>query len=203
MSEPSTKFPYRTFLHVAYRHGMMVLTTSGTIGHRSTYSIPGLASRVSQEHHLELTQLRLEEALDYLYRSIPVALWGPSEFGITTHLKDILNKLPTKEPTVTTNTNYKQDNGKLDYTLLMNDLQPQVEAIVKVLHWGHHTKGYPRQGYKTLPGGTDRLTAACYRHLAAMSEDFWAKDEESGQPHVVHAVANLLMAMAKTPEGKA
>lgn len=100
------------------------------------------------------------------------------------------------------NTNYKQDSGKLDYTLLMNDLQPQVEAVVKVLHWGHHTKGYPRQGYKALPGGTDRLTAACYRHMAAMAEDFWAKDDESGQPHVVHAVANLLMAMAKTPEGE-
>lgn len=96
--------------------------------------------------------------------------------------------------------NYKQDNGKLDYTLLMNDLQPQVEAIVKVLHWGHHTKGYPRQGYKTLPGGTDRLVAACYRHLAAMAEDFWATDDESGQPHAVHAVANILMAMSKGAE---
>lgn len=96
--------------------------------------------------------------------------------------------------------NYKQDNGKLDYTLLMNDLKPQVEAVVKVLHWGHHTKGYPRQGYKTLPGGTDRLVAACYRHLAAMSEDFWATDEESGHPHAVHAVANILMAMSKGAE---
>lgn len=92
---------------------------------------------------------------------------------------------------------YKMDQGKLDYTLFLKDMSPEVAQIVQCLHWGHHTKGYPREGYKTLPGGSDRLLAACYRHMAAMSEDFWEKDKESGQPHVVHAITNLLMAMAQ------
>lgn len=91
---------------------------------------------------------------------------------------------------------YKQDAGKLDYNLLMRDLAPQVAQVVQVLHWGHHTKGYPRVGYKTLPDAEERLMAATQRHLAAMAQDALAKDEESGLPHAVHVIANQLMMLA-------
>lgn len=91
---------------------------------------------------------------------------------------------------------YKQDTGKLDYNLLMRDMAPQVEQIVKVLHWGHHTKGYPRNGFRTLPDAEGRFMAATQRHLAAMSKDALAKDEESGLPHAIHVIANQLMMLA-------
>lgn len=91
---------------------------------------------------------------------------------------------------------YKQDAGKLDYNLLMRDLAPQVEQIVKVLHWGHHTKGYPRNGFRTLPDAEGRFMAATQRHLAAMAKDALAKDEESGLPHSIHVIANQLMMLA-------
>lgn len=96
---------------------------------------------------------------------------------------------------------YKQDAGKLDYNLLMRDMAPQVEQIVKVLHWGHHTKGYPRNGFRTLPDAEGRFMAATQRHLAAMSKDALAKDEESGLPHAIHVIANQLMMLAVL-EGK-
>ena len=96
---------------------------------------------------------------------------------------------------------YKQDDGKLDYNLLMRDLAPQVEQIVKVLHWGHHTKGYPRNGFRTLPDAEGRFMAATQRHLAAMAKDALAKDEESGLPHAIHVIANQLMMLAAL-EGK-
>lgn len=91
---------------------------------------------------------------------------------------------------------YKQDDGKLDYNLLMRDLAPQVAQIVKVLHWGHHTKGYPRNGFRTLPDAEGRFMAATQRHLAAMAKDALAKDEESGLPHAIHVIANQLMMLA-------
>lgn len=91
---------------------------------------------------------------------------------------------------------YKQDAGKPDYNLLMRDLAPQVEQIVKVLHWGHHTKGYPRNGFRTLPDAEGRFMAATQRHLAAMAKDALAKDGESGLPHAIHVIANQLMMLA-------
>lgn len=97
---------------------------------------------------------------------------------------------------------YKQDAGKLDYNLLMRDLAPQVEQIVKVLHWGHHTKGYPRNGFRTLPDAEGRFMAATQRHLAAMAKDALARDGESGLPHAIHVITNQLMMLAALEEQK-
>ena len=96
---------------------------------------------------------------------------------------------------------YKQDSRKLDYNLLMRDLAPQVEQIVKVLHWGQHTRQYPRNGFRTLPDAEGRFMAATQRHLAAMAKDALAKDSESGLPHAIHVIANQLMMLAAL-EGK-
>lgn len=104
------------------------------------------------------------------------------------------------KPTTPSGNGYKQDTGKLDYNLLMRDLAPQVEQIVKVLHWGHHTKGYPRNGFRTLPDAEGRFMAATQRHLAAMAKDALAKDSESGLPHAIHVIANQLMMLAALEE---
>lgn len=103
---------------------------------------------------------------------------------------------PTPYKPPTNGSGYKQDARKLDYNLLMRDLAPQVEQIVKVLHWGHHTKGYPRNGFRTLPDAEGRFMAATQRHLAAMAKDALAKDSESGLPHAIHVIANQLMMLA-------
>lgn len=108
---------------------------------------------------------------------------------------------PTPYKPPTNGSGYKQDTGKLDYNLLMRDLAPQVEQIVKVLHWGHHTKGYPRNGFRTLPDAEGRFMAATQRHLAKMAQDAGALDEESGLPHAIHVIANQLMMLAAL-EGK-
>lgn len=108
----------------------------------------------------------------------------------------VLKGTEEEKPTTPSGNGYKQDTGKLDYNLLMRDLAPQVEQIVKVLHWGHHTKGYPRNGFRTLPDAEGRFMAATQRHLAAMAKDALAKDSESGLPHAIHVIANQLMMLA-------
>ena len=111
-------------------------------------------------------------------------------------LTSISRRADPREMPTTSTKGYKQDTGKLDYNLLMRDLAPQVEQIVKVLHWGHHTKGYPRNGFRTLPDAEGRFMAATQRHLAAMAKDALAKDDESGLPHAIHVIANQLMMLA-------
>lgn len=108
----------------------------------------------------------------------------------------ISRRADPREMPATSTKGYKQDSGKLDYNLLMRDLAPQVEQIVRVLHWGHHTKGYPRNGFRTLPDAEGRFMAATQRHLAAMAKDAMAEDEESGLPHAIHVIANQLMMLA-------
>lgn len=97
---------------------------------------------------------------------------------------------------------YKPDSSKPDYTLLMDDMSETVARVVKVLHWGHYTKGYPRSGYKQLPNAADRLIAATYRHLAEAAKDRRALDSESGELHLVHACTNLLMLLQNLEESK-
>ena len=89
--------------------------------------------------------------------------------------------------------NYKKDQGKVDYTLLLSDMAPTVHDCVTSLDWALRAKGYPRGAYKDLDMGQDRLLAAAYRHMAAMAVDRTAVDSESGLPHVVHAITNLMM----------
>lgn len=102
---------------------------------------------------------------------------------------------PPTKPEVPCN-GYKQDSGKVDYTLLMQDMSSQVHEIASLLHWGHHDKGYPREGYKTLPGARQRLLAATYRHLSQIGPDMEGLDEESGKRHLAHAATNLLMLLS-------
>ena len=152
---------------------------------------------------------RLAEIIQFSYiRHAPVGYLeeiatkladAPVRGGLT-----IVSRLwdPQEAPAAASSPGYKQDNGKLDYNLLMRDLAPQVEQIVKVLHWGHHTKGYPRNGFRTLPDAEGRLMAATQRHLAAMAKDALAKDSESGLPHAIHVIANQLMMLAVLEEQK-
>lgn len=108
---------------------------------------------------------------------------------------------PPTNPEVPCN-GYKQDSGKVDYTLLMQDMAVQVHEIASLLHWGHHVKGYPREGYKTLPDARQRLLAATYRHLSQIGPDMECLDEESGKRHLAHAATNLLMLLSTIDSDK-
>ena len=145
---------------------------------------------------------KLDEIIQFSYirhapeghlEKIASKLADASLFGSIT---SVTRRADPREMPATPTKGYKQDAGKLDYNLLMRDLAPQVEQIVKVLHWGHHTKGYPRNGFRTLPDAEGRFMAATQRHLAAMAKDALAKDPESGLPHAIHVVANQLMMLA-------
>ena len=88
---------------------------------------------------------------------------------------------------------YKQDKAKVDLTLVHLDMAPTLEACAALLQDSLKRRGYPRNGYKDLLGSEDRLMAACYRHMAAMAQDRLALDPDSGMPHLVHAITNLMM----------
>lgn len=88
---------------------------------------------------------------------------------------------------------YKQDKAKVDLTLVHLDMAPTLEACAALLQDSLKRRGYPRNGYKDLLGSEDRLMAACYRHMAAMATNRWALDPDSGMPHLVHAITNLMM----------
>lgn len=145
---------------------------------------------------------RLEEIIKFSYiRHAPEGYLGEiagklAAASMVGGLTSISRRADPREVPATPTKGYKQDSGKLDYNLLMRDLAPQVEQIVKVLHWGHHTKGYPRNGFRTLPDAEGRFMAATQRHLAAMAKDALAKDVESGLPHAIHVIANQLMMLA-------
>lgn len=88
---------------------------------------------------------------------------------------------------------YKQDQKKVDLTLVHLDMAPTLEACAALLEDSLKRRGYPRNGYKDLIGSEDRLMAACYRHMAAMATNRLELDPDSGMPHLVHAITNLMM----------
>jgi len=82
----------------------------------------------------------------------------------------------------------KFDIGKPRWDLLP---MTEVEDIVEVFTFGAKKYG-DRNWEKGIE--TDRLFAACMRHLAIVRAGERI-DDESGLPHLAHAAANLLMWM--------
>lgn len=82
----------------------------------------------------------------------------------------------------------KNDAGKPDMTLVTYAM---LEDAVKVLMFGE--KKYARFNYRNpSPGFEQRLLAAVMRHMTKANggEEL---DDESGLPHLAHALATLLM----------
>lgn len=88
---------------------------------------------------------------------------------------------------------YKQDKGKVDLTFTHLDCSRTLEGCAAIMEDAHKRRGYPRNGFKDLIGSEDRLMAACYRHMSAMAENRLALDTDSGKPHILHAITNLMM----------
>ncbi len=77
----------------------------------------------------------------------------------------------------------KNDQNKIDYTLLLKDLPESVKSVVKVLEFG--SKRYGRTNYSKVE--TERYEAAMLRHaMAYLSGELL--DPETEEPHLSHLV---------------
>jgi len=86
------------------------------------------------------------------------------------------------------------DDKKFDGDKPMWDLLPfeEVEEVVKVLTMG--AKKYSPDGWGTVPDGKRRYIAAAFRHIVSYVTGSKI-DDESGLPHLAHAVCCLLFIM--------
>lgn len=81
----------------------------------------------------------------------------------------------------------KHDKEKTQWNLLME--MKAILPVVDVLTYG--AKKYAPRNYKFVKGWRWRYFAAAFRHMYASQ---WEKiDQESGFPHLAHAIACLLM----------
>jgi hypothetical protein len=81
----------------------------------------------------------------------------------------------------------KLDAGKPDTSLLL-DFHLALLEVAAVGTYG--AKKYSRGGWKTVPDGVDRYTAAMLRHLLA--EQVGERDEESDLRHAAQVAWNAL-----------
>lgn len=88
----------------------------------------------------------------------------------------------------------KKDEGKLRMDLIPPEA---IIALAKVLTFG--AKKYDDRNWEKGIS-KDRLFAACQRHLWATWKFNWV-DEESGLPHIYHALTNLAMWIALEERG--
>jgi len=83
----------------------------------------------------------------------------------------------------------KDDQGKLQWHLLP---LAEVEEVVKVLM--HGSRKYGEDNWKHVFDGSNRYYNAAMRHIVAHLKGD-RRDEESGLPHLAHAIASLLFIM--------
>lgn len=79
----------------------------------------------------------------------------------------------------------KYDQGKLRFDLLP---WRAITALVRILTFGSYK--YTPNGWKTVPGASERYLAAALRHLALRGSGE-VYDKESGLRHIDHAMCNL------------
>jgi hypothetical protein len=90
----------------------------------------------------------------------------------------------------------KHDDGKDPWHLL--PLGP-IRSIVQVLCMG--AKKYAPNAWQELPDARDRYYSACMRHLEAWRRHDYT-DQESGLPHLAHALCCLVFLLWFEQEGK-
>lgn len=82
----------------------------------------------------------------------------------------------------------KDDSGKPDMSLITYSM---LEPAAKILEFG--AKKYGERNYRNHnPGFEKRLIAATLRHLLSHT-DGDEDDPESGEPHLAHALASLML----------
>ena len=90
----------------------------------------------------------------------------------------------------------KDDAGKPRWSLIPDRA---MEDVVKVLTYG--ARKYGDDNWREVEDGPRRYYDAAMRHLMAYRQGHWT-DDESGLPHLAHAMASLLFIMALEREGQ-
>lgn len=90
----------------------------------------------------------------------------------------------------------KDDDGKPRWSLIP---ERGLEEVVKVLTYG--ARKYGDDNWREVEDGPRRYYDAAMRHLMAYRQGHWT-DDESGLPHLAHAMASLLFIMALEREGQ-
>ena len=85
----------------------------------------------------------------------------------------------------------KDDGGKLRLSLVPRGI---VEAIAIIREYGCRKYKDPENWKKV---DNSRYWEAALRHMEAARNDMWAKDEESGLPHIWHVACNLAFIIAR------
>ncbi len=84
----------------------------------------------------------------------------------------------------------KDDDGKPRWDLLPF---AEVEEVVKVLTYG--ARRYGDHNWRQVDNAQNRYLAAALRHISSHRQGAQL-DDESGLPHLAHAIASLLFIMA-------
>ena len=88
----------------------------------------------------------------------------------------------------------KSDQGKTDWSLLpWRAIEKAAEIMTQaVAPKEEGGKGYGVASWKTVPGGYYRYSAALIRHFVRRFVYGEVIDQESGKPHMAHAVCNCM-----------
>ena len=81
----------------------------------------------------------------------------------------------------------KHDSGKPQLSMLPRE---GLEMAARAFEYG--ARKYGRGNFRNGPMAYSRLTDAALRHITAMANGEWL-DSESGNPHLSHAIASLMM----------
>lgn len=86
----------------------------------------------------------------------------------------------------------KHDDGKLQWDLLPWEA---LEPVVRVLMYG--ARKYPSaDNWRRVNDHRSRYVNACLRHIIAAQKGEYT-DDETGEPHLAHAVCCLLFLLAR------
>lgn len=79
----------------------------------------------------------------------------------------------------------KNDNEKVDFSLLLSGMPQALEEVADVLTYG--AKKYERNNWKFVPDAHNRYLAAGMRHEILLQEGF-ARDDETNMHHLAHKI---------------
>ena len=131
-------------------------------------------------------------------RSNPQACTGcgavPGEFHHPTCTKHDPREFPTEPPrritaSDTQGTGMKYDTGKARLGILLREFAGTLCGIGDVLSFGANK--YVEGSWMHVPDAQRRYEDAFLRHLLAIKNGEWL-DQESGLPHIDHALTNLM-----------
>jgi hypothetical protein len=101
-----------------------------------------------------------------------------------------LNSKPENKMSETKKLGKKYDEFKTDWSLLpMSTISP----VISVLMFG--AEKYGRDNWRKVADGPRRYYSAAQRHLAAYQSGE-THDEETGEPHLAHAMCCLIFLLA-------